>query len=374
MLLSRKLPAVFLSGAMLLSCLAFTGCKKSDDSTEKTKKTKSTEEQSESDEDPDDTSSDPDPESSDSESSSDAVTDTTSDPDDTSDPDATGTTDPGTDTSATSDPGSSGTFFFTMDNYPRLDGSTSTKPLATAITAALLGIDTYDANNMLQFHKTSESFRYLMRGEADLLIVAEPAESVLEELANANFEYEMEPFASEALVFVVNVNNPVDSLTIEQIQKIYTGEITNWKEVGGEDRAIIPIQRNKAAGSQVMMEKLVMKDLTMMEAPEAWISDDMEGLIKTVKSFDNSADAIGYTPYYYAQNMNMADGLKILQIEGVTPEKDTIRDGSYPFRTAYYVAIAKDTPEGTPARILYNWILGEDGQKLADLEGYVPVR
>ncbi|MBR5040589.1 MAG: substrate-binding domain-containing protein [Clostridiales bacterium] len=263
-------------------------------------------------------------------------------------------------------------FQFTEDNYPVIDGSTSTKPMATAITSIMLGIPRSEADDMLEFHKTSQSFSFLMEGEADLLICAEPAASVFETLEENNFEYEMEAFSAEALVFVVNVNNPVESLTTEQIQKIYTGEITNWKEVGGEDKEIVAVQRNETAGSQVMMENLVMGDLEMMEAPKELMPGDMSGLISVVKSYDNSAGAIGYTPYYYATNMKMADGLKILKVDDVMPDKDTIAKAEYPFRTSYYVVIPKSTPADAPARILYDWILSEEGQKLADMEGYVP--
>ena len=263
-------------------------------------------------------------------------------------------------------------FQFTEDNYPVLDGSTSTKPLATAVTSIMLGIPRSEADKKLEFHKTSQSFRYLMDGNADMLICAQPADSVFELMEEENFEYEMEAFSAEALVFVVNTSNPVESLTTEQIQKIYTGEITNWKEVGGEDKEIVAVQRNKEAGSQVMMEKLVMGDLEMMEAPLELMPGDMSGLIQVVKSFDNSAGAIGYTPYYYATNMKMADGLKIIKVDDVMPDNETIASGEYPFRTSYFVVIPKSTPDDAPSRILFNWILGEDGQKLVEMEGYVP--
>ncbi|MBR5937955.1 MAG: substrate-binding domain-containing protein [Clostridiales bacterium] len=263
-------------------------------------------------------------------------------------------------------------YSFTKINYPVIDGSTSTKPMAAALTSIMLGIPRSETDEMLKFHKTSSSFSYLVEGTADLLICAEPADSVFDMMKENHFDYEMEPFAAEALVFVVNASNPVDSLTIEQIQKIYTGEIKNWKEVGGEDKEIVPVQRNETAGSQVMMEKLVMKDLTMMDAPKELMPEEMGGLIKVVKSYDNSAGAIGYTPYYYATNMKMADGLKIIKVGGVEPNKETIAKGEYPFRTSYYVVISKMIPEGWAPRVLYNWILSEEGQKLAELEGYVP--
>ena len=183
-------------------------------------------------------------------------------------------TDPETTPSTTEKPDPD-SFSFTKDNYPVIDGSTSTKPMATAITSVLLGIPREEADSMLEFHKTTRSFSYLMDREAKLLICAEPAQSVFDEMKERKFEYEMEAFSAEALVFVVNASNPVESLTTEQIQKIYTGKIKNWKEVGGEDKEIVAVQRNKTAGSQVMMENLVMGDLQMMTAPEELMPEFM---------------------------------------------------------------------------------------------------
>ena len=272
------------------------------------------------------------------------------------------------------DPAGSGvqSFAFTRENLPRLDGSTSTVPLAKAMCGVLLGEDPEATADLVDFSRTTQSYRNLMAGERDLVLAAEPDPEVLEQLKGEE-KWLMTPFATDALVFVVNQDNPVDSLTTEQVQKIYTGEITNWKEVGGEDLDIVPFQRNQGAGSQAMFEKLVMGGLTPMEAPSAWIPNSMMGLIEAVRSYDGSPAAIGYTVYYYANDMEMARGLKVLSIDGVTPTADTIRSGEYPFLNPYYVAIAKDAAMDSPTRILYDWVLGSDGQKLAQMEGYVPV-
>ena len=263
-------------------------------------------------------------------------------------------------------------FVFTRDNLPRLDGSTSTVPLARAMCAVLLGEDQDQVADLIQFSRTTQSYRNLMCGEADLLLAAEPAPEVLSELEEGD-RWLLTPFATDALVFVVNQNNPVDNLTTEQVQKIYTGEITNWKEVGGEDLDIVPFQRNQEAGSQTMFEKLVMDGLDLMEPPKEWTSDSMMGLLEAVREYDNSPAAIGYTVYYYANDMEMAKGLKVLSIDGVEPSAQAIRAGEYPFLNPYFVAIAKDAEPDSPTRILYDWVLGPDGQKLAQLEGYVPV-
>ena len=263
-------------------------------------------------------------------------------------------------------------FVFTRANLPRLDGSTSTVPLAQAMCAVLLGEDQEQTAQLIHFSRTTQSYYNLMNGNADLLLAAEPTPEVMEELDQRNSWY-MTPFAIDALVFVVNQNNPVDSLTVEEVQKIYTGEITNWSQVGGEDLDIVPFQRNKGAGSQNMFEKLVMDGRTPMAPPSTWTADSMSGLLDAVREYDNSAAALGYTVYYYANDMEMARGLKVLAIDGVSPSAQAIRDQEYPFLNPYFVVIPKDLPQDDPARILYDWVLGPDGQKLAALEGYVPV-
>jgi len=265
-------------------------------------------------------------------------------------------------------------FRFTRENFPRMDGSTSTAPLAEAVASVLLGEPREAVVELAQFNRTTQSFRNLAAGLCDILIVAEPTPEVFEELKEQGFEIEIAPIATDALVFVVNSLNPVDTLTIEQIRDIYTGKITNWNEVGGEDIEIEAFQRNAEAGSQVLMEKLVMKGEPMMDAPSELVSYGMGDLINAVKGFDGSASAIGYTVYYYAEDMKMADGLKIISVGNTLPGADTIRSGQYPFLNPYYVVISAKESQDSPARIMYTWLLSEDGQRLVGLEGYVSVR
>ncbi len=263
-------------------------------------------------------------------------------------------------------------FVFTRDNFPRLDGSTSTVPLAQAMCAVLLGEDLDQVADLVNFSRTTQSYRNLMAGDADLLLAAEPDSQVLAEL-EAGGKWLLTPFATDALVFVVNQDNPVDSLTHKQVRKIYAGEITNWSQVGGGDLDIVPFQRNQEAGSQAMFLKLVMKGLDPMEPPVTWVPDSMMGLMEALREYDGSPAAIGYTVYYYANDMEMARGLKVLSIDGISPSAQSIRAGEYPYLNPYFLAMAKGTPEDSPTRILYDWMRGSDGQKLAALEGYVPV-
>jgi len=256
---------------------------------------------------------------------------------------------------------------------PRLDGSTSSAPLAEAVCSVLLGESRKEVADLVQFNKTTTAYFNLIHGYADLLIVGEDNATILELKEEQGFEWEREPFATDAFIFVVNEDNPVDSITIDEAKRIYTGDITNWSELGGADQQIIPFQRNSDAGSQNLMEKLVMKGTPMMDAPSDYIVDTMGQLMEVVKSYDGSPGAIGYTVYYYAEEMRMAQGLKILAIEGSPPTPETIRSEEYPLLNPKYVVIPADAAEDSPNRILFNWLLGEEGQRLVAHEGYVSI-
>lgn len=264
-------------------------------------------------------------------------------------------------------------FTFTEDNYPIVDGSTSMVPLAEAVASVLLGKNRTDCSEYAQFTRTTNAYKNLINGVCDIIIVAEPGAEVYDLKEETGFEWDMSAIANDALIFVVNADNPVDNLTTEQIQKIYTGSITNWSEVGGDDVPIEAFQRNASAGSQVLMEKLVMDGLTMMNPGVAYAIESMMGLMEAVKNFEDSAAAIGYSVYYYANDMKMAEGLKIISVDGVEPSAATIKSGEYPHRSEYYAVIAADEQPDSPARVMHNWLLGEEGQNLISSEGYVPV-
>ncbi|MBR6312218.1 MAG: substrate-binding domain-containing protein [Oscillospiraceae bacterium] len=265
-------------------------------------------------------------------------------------------------------------FRFTRENFPRLNGSTAMVPLGQAIASVMLGETREQVADLTNFSRTTQSYRELMWGQADLLISGAPPQGIYDEKEENGFEWDISLFAVDGLVFVVNESNPVDNLTTEQIQGIYSGKITNWKEVGGDDVEIVPFQRNEEAGSQTAMKKLVMGDIPLMEAPAEYVSGAMGDLVKVVASYNDSAAAIGYTVYYYAHDMKMADGLKIIAVDGVQPSAETIRSREYPFINDSYVVIKAGLSDDDPAKILYDWILSDEGQRLVAHEGYVSIR
>lgn len=266
---------------------------------------------------------------------------------------------------------------FSKVDMPRVDASLATQPLVSAM------VKNFTAGQMtesdLNYTNTHPGYVKLINGEADLIVVTEPSEEELKLAKDKGVELEVIPVVKEGFVFYVNGNNKVDSLTLDQIESIYAGEIKNWSEVGGDNEEIIPYQRPVNSGSQTGILSLVMKNKKLMN-PLNNVIETMEGIIKTVANYDNGKGAMGYSYYYYATAMydltdeNSQDRIKLLGVNGVKPSYDTIKDGSYPIQTAYYIVINKNEPEGSKTRELVKAMLSARGQNVAKDAGYVPVK
>lgn len=259
------------------------------------------------------------------------------------------------------------------EDYPVVDGSTATLPLSYALMQAAAGVDEETAKNVIRHSKTTASFSRLVYGEADLLLVYEPAQEAYEIAEAAGVELEIVPIGVDALVFLINDRNPVQSLTHEQLVGIYSGGIVNWSEVGGEDAEIVAYQRNATSGSQVMMEAQCMQGVPMMEPPTSLVAADMGMLVDAVSAYRNTADSIGYSVLYYVNNMYMQQGIKLLSVGGVEPENEAIASGEYPFTQQFYAVIRADAAEDSPERLLLNWLVTEEGKALIESAGYVPM-
>ena len=263
---------------------------------------------------------------------------------------------------------------FTKENYPKVDGSTATIPLSQNIAKELLSLSKEDAEKFVKHNTTHNAYVNLIDGKADIIFVTEPSADELKLVKDKGIELEVVPVVKEAFVFLVNKSNPVDDISVQQLQDVYQGKIKNWKELGGEDKEIIAYQRPQNSGSQTIMENRVMKGLKIADAPKELKPDEMEGLIKVIASYDNSERALGYSVYYFANSMYSKDTIKFLKLNGVEPNNRNISSGTYPFTNAYYAVLNKKSPVDSNARKLLKWILSDEGQKLAETSGYVPLK
>ena len=260
----------------------------------------------------------------------------------------------------------------TADTYPRVDGSTATLPLSEAVFMAATGESAEVAAENVIHTKTTNSYNRLYNGEVDLLIVYEPAETIVERMKTEPLE--IKPIGLDALVFLANTANPLNSLTMEQLVDIYSGKISNWAEVGGLDKELLAFQRPVGSGSQTLMQKLVMGDVAMTDGDNVFRYSTMSDILEGMLSYNNEDNTLGYSVFYYANNMYFEKDLKLMGVDGVIPSTQTIYDGSYKLTNAFYAVVRPDEPADSNARKIFDWLTSEAGQQLVLDLGYVPVQ
>ena len=282
----------------------------------------------------------------------------------------------------------------TLENAPIMDGSDSTEPLRSLLMCRLLGIECQWLQNLatdgtwgvtpvwttlsegekdaiqkiLLNRNTHGSFVSLIDGDNDIIITARgisrDEQTYAAEKGVSLLSY---PVAKDAFVFLVNPKNPVRNLTIEQIQKIYTGEIRNWKEVGGNDATINPYIRNANSGSQEKMETIVMNGLQMIDWPE------MVGYVMLSPYFQLEQDenGIAYTPFYYYDTIVNDDRTQVIGVNSVTPGKKTIENNSYPYVTEVMASVRADVDRSSTAYQLFYQLAAGQHNAIVKESGYI---
>lgn len=257
------------------------------------------------------------------------------------------------------------------ENLPRIDGATALYPLYAAFVQAVYPDKEYSPyDSEVMVNRTPEAYDNLFDGNVDLIFAAAPSEAQMKTAKQRGLELKLTPVGKEAFVFFVNKKNPVSSLTLDEIKGIYSGDITNWNEVGGKNDSIRAFQRPADSGSQSALERL-MGEVPIMQAPEENVAEGMGGIIREVSKYRNYKNAIGYTFRYYSTEMVGDDEIKLLAINGVKPEKETIRSDEYPIANEWYAVTAGTENSNTEKFI--EWILSPQGQQLVEQVGYVPV-
>ena len=274
--------------------------------------------------------------------------------------------------------------------YPSMDGSTVCVPMAMELARQWLGLEEGDMNGFVTFSTTPYAYDRLTQGKAnplvtiksqgvmmddthpiDLVLATYPNADERQAAAEAGVELVYVPFCCDAFVFMVNDLNPVDSLTVAQIQEIYMGQHTSWSDFGGTSQALTAYQRPHGSGSQTAMEEMVMQGLKIQKVEENYVSDGMADAVAQIGNYDNGIGAIGYSYLYYVNTLVESGGIKVLAIDGVSPTAENLQSGAYPFTVNYY-AVYRKGDANTEAFV--NWLVGEEGQKAVAQAGYVPLK
>ena len=269
-----------------------------------------------------------------------------------------------------------------------MDGATALYPVYSAFVQAVYPEGKYDIYDFkynedegygqVTCTGTIEAYQRLIEGKTDIIFCAAPSKDQLALAEAEGVQLHLTPIGREAFVFFVNSENPVEGLTVEDIQGIYTGRIKNWRELGGKNQKIRPYQRAENSGSQTALLRL-MEGLPLMEPEKEDRIAGMGGIITQVASYRNHKNAIGFSFRFYSTEMVENEQIRLLALNGVKPTKETIRSGEYPISSNFFAVTA--SPIGEPApeetngdlRAFIDWILSEQGQGIIELTGYVGV-
>lgn len=274
--------------------------------------------------------------------------------------------------------------------YPSIDGSTVAVPMAMEFARQHLPLTDMDIEAFVSFSTTHGAYEHLIQKQpnlasqlpsqsiimsqnhpVDLMIGTPPSEDELALAKEHQITLVKKPVCLDAFVFIVHKDNPVESLTVDQVQKIYSGEIKSWAEVGGDDLPVQAFQRDRNSGSQTAMEEFVMKGVPL-KPEETFVASTMGGLIEAIGSYENNLQSIGYTYKYYIDTLYKSDEIKTIAIEGILPTPENLRSESYPFTTPYY-GVIRQGDEKAAGGLFLDWMLTEEGQKCIAQAGYVPV-
>ena len=243
-------------------------------------------------------------------------------------------------------------------DLPKIDGAAALVPVFNSFVYSLYPESSvkyengdFTADSALQYHNTRGAFKGIVDGDVDIAFCASPNKDQIQYGLDKGVELELTPIGRESFVFIVNTNNPVDNLSMQQLKDIYTGKITNWKDVGGANRPINVLQRNKGSGSQTALEKLIGEE----------VKPNMFGPLGA---------SIGFSFRFYVEELTEHGHIKMLSLNGVYPSKENVQNESYPIVSNFYAATRKGETNPNVQKVL-DFVLSPTGQEIVDEVGYV---
>ncbi|MDO4746653.1 MAG: substrate-binding domain-containing protein [Bacillota bacterium] len=261
------------------------------------------------------------------------------------------------------------------DNLPKIDGATALLKTYSSFVDAVYPKDVELFEGL--YNNTSQSvdeylsewgYKHLAQKDTDIFFDMYPGKEGDTYAEPYGVEFEYTNIGTEALVFFVHKDNPIDDLTSEQIKGIYSGEITEWEELGGDGKKIKAYQSDVGSCSQVMMNKF-MAGTPLMDAPTEKVYDELFAQVEEISPYRNRQNSIGYAPRHLV--LENPD-LKFIAIDGVEPTIENVKNGSYNLVTPIYATTCKGNTNKNIDKLL-KWILTDEGQYIIEESGYIGV-
>lgn len=257
------------------------------------------------------------------------------------------------------------------DNLPIIDGATAAFPVYSAFVNAVYPSTTELWDGTFEYNTTTGGYIELAERNTDIFIGAAPSAEQKKYAEECGTTFKYTQLGWEAFVFFVHKDNPITSLTADEIRGIYSGEITNWSELGGLDEEILPFQRDEGSGSQTMMLRF-MGGVEMI-APDIEVIQGMGGIIEEVADYKNQTSSIGYSFRYYIESIVCHPDIKMISVSGVAPTVENIQNRTYPLIAPVY-AVTYEGNTNPNVDLFVNWMLSDEGQYIISESGYVGMK
>lgn len=235
-----------------------------------------------------------------------------------------------------------------------ISGSTSVMPLSEELGQAFMD-EHPDVKINVAGGGSSAGIKAAQEGTAD---IGASSRELKEDEQNLHV-YEI---ARDGIAIVVNPENPVTDLSLMQIAQIFSGEITNWKEVGGPDAPISVVTREDGSGTRSAFEEIVLSDEQSIHGA-ATIQNSTGAIINTVATDPN---AIGYVSIG-----SIGDNVKPIKVDGFEPTEENVKSGSYRISRPF-LYLTKEEPQGV-VKAFIDWVLSPEGQEIVG-EEFIPVK
>ena len=243
------------------------------------------------------------------------------------------------------------------------EGSTTVGPIAKAFAEYYMAKHT-GVNITISESGSGNGAKAIINGTCDIANMSRKMKDEEMQAAKDKGRNIMEHVvAMDGLAVVVHPGNPVAGLTKEQVKQIFTGEITNWKEVGGPDKKIVVISRDTNSGTYETFQTIVTKSDRLTERAEYVGSN---GAVR--QRIMTTEGAIGYV------GLAFLEGVKTLEVNGVKASPETVLDKSYCVSRALYMYTIGEPKDGTHLKAFVSLYTTPDGKKLVEEAGFVPVK
>ena len=257
------------------------------------------------------------------------------------------------------------------DELPIIDGAAAAFPVYSAFVNAVYPDTTKLYEGPFQYNNTVHGYKALAQKQTDIFIGAAPSADQIMVAEEYHTTFKSTKIGYEAFVFFVHKSNPIESLTVDQIKDIYSGKITNWKQVGGKDEEIVAFQRNEGSGSQSMLIRF-MGDTPIMEPTTQTKVGGMGEIIEDVADYKNKSNSIGFSFRFYVEGIIKNPDIKMIAIDGVAPTVENIKNNTYPIIASLF-AVTYEENENPNVQKLINWMLSSEGQYIIGETGYVGI-